>query len=706
MKGRLVLLLFALSSLAVSARAVNIGKASDLARLLFEQKGVGQTFELDVRVIAPTTPDNTNLAVADDSGAVILNLGPKPPSRKLAAGDRIRIAGSIAPRENGQIIADCRPPQFIASGMPDTINAVSPESFLSGKHYGRRVKISGLVSDAFHDEIDPDFLFLILNCNGLKIHAAVKRTLPGLPDTVGAIIGQKISIKGVCDVLRRGGRQFIGYYLRPYVKSDVQILSPQPDPFNVPDLGNLFMKTPSEISELGRRQITGRVIAVYERHIVMVKTQDGQTILADLTDKNLPAFGETIQIVGFPESNLFRVNLVRAIWRKAPPCKINEDAPTPVTARSLMKDLHNQPKFNHLMHGRTIRLTGRILSLQGPGNDDGKLYLKDGEVIIPVDASATPDIIRNLSIGCKIETTGVCIMESDNWRPNSVFPHIKGVMVVVRTPDDIRILARPPWWTPGRLLAVIGTLLAALFGIFVWNRLLNRRAEQRGKELAAEQVAHVTSDLKVYERTRLAVELHDSLSQNLTGVSLAIRAANRLADSDPDGMRRSLGLASKTLDSCRDELRNCLWDLRNQTLEESDMNEAIQQTLAPHVGDAKLTIRFNVPRERLSDNTAHSILHIIRELASNAVRHGNATEIKVAGTIENDRLLFSVSDNGCGFDPENHPTIADGHFGLQGIQDRVDGLEGDMTIQSAPGKGTKVTISIKTTSHQPLATNH
>ena len=197
-----------------------------------------------------------------------------------------------------------------------------------------------------------------------------------------------------------------------------------------------------------------------------------------------------------------------------------------------------------------------------------------------------------------------------------------------------------------------------------------------------------------------SVELHDSLSQNLTGVSLAIRAANRLADSDLDGMRKSLGLAAKTLDSCRDELRNCLWDLRNQTLEESDMNEAIRQTLAPHIGDAKLSVRFNVPRERLSDNTAHSILHIIRELASNAVRHGNATEIKVAGAIENDRLLFSVADNGCGFDPDSRPTAADGHFGLQGIQDRVDGFEGELSIGSVLGKGTKITISIKANSNQ------
>jgi signal transduction histidine kinase len=103
-----------------------------------------------------------------------------------------------------------------------------------------------------------------------------------------------------------------------------------------------------------------------------------------------------------------------------------------------------------------------------------------------------------------------------------------------------------------------------------------------------------------------------------------------------------------------------------------------------------------VSRERLSDNTAHGILRIIRELASNAVRHGGATEIRIAGSIEKDRLLFSVSDNGCGFDPENHPGVADGHYGLQGIQDRIDGFEGEMAIKSTVGEGTKATISIKT----------
>ena len=54
-----------------------------------------------------------------------------------------------------------------------------------------------------------------------------------------------------------------------------------------------------------------------------------------------------------------------------------------------------------------------------------------------------------------------------------------------------------------------------------------------------------------------------------------------------------------------------------------------------------------------------------------------------------------MADNGRGFDPERRPGAKDGHFGLQGVQDRVDSFEGDFTIESAPGKGAKATISIR-----------
>ena len=210
----------------------------------------------------------------------------------------------------------------------------------------------------------------------------------------------------------------------------------------------------------------------------------------------------------------------------------------------------------------------------------------------------------------------------------------------------------------------------------------------------AARLAKLATDLKVEERTRLAVELHDSLAQNLTGVSLEIDTADKLADEDPKAMRDHLDRAARTLKSCRDELRHCLWDLRNRALEETSMDEAIRQTLAPHVAGAEVAIRFNVPRERMSDNTTHAILRIIRELVINAVRHGRAKKIWIAGSVDGDKLLFSVRDDGCGFDPANAPGFAEGHYGLVGITERVESFEGEFNVESSTGRGTKATVTL------------
>lgn len=105
-------------------------------------------------------------------------------------------------------------------------------------------------------------------------------------------------------------------------------------------------------------------------------------------------------------------------------------------------------------------------------------------------------------------------------------------------------------------------------------------------------------------------------------------------------------------------------------------------------------MRFNVARSKITDNTAHALLRVIRELVINAIRHGNATVVRVAGSLDQATLLCSVTDNGCGFDPNTAPGILQGHFGLQGVRERIEELGGMIKIASVPGKGAKVTISI------------
>jgi signal transduction histidine kinase len=232
-----------------------------------------------------------------------------------------------------------------------------------------------------------------------------------------------------------------------------------------------------------------------------------------------------------------------------------------------------------------------------------------------------------------------------------------------------------------------------LLAILGWNRFLQAIIKRKSYQLIREQLAKERVALRVSERTNLAVELHDALSQNLTGLAFQLATAKSALDADPTSLPRHLDTAERMLVSSRTELKRCLADLRDNTLDEKDFDSAIRRTLLPVVGDVKTNISFNVSRQKLNDTTAHSILCIIRELAANAVLHGHATQLDIHGETDGHRLMFSVSDNGDGFDPSTRPGLAEGHFGLDGIHERVEHLNGAIVIDSAPGRGTCVTIS-------------
>ncbi len=248
----------------------------------------------------------------------------------------------------------------------------------------------------------------------------------------------------------------------------------------------------------------------------------------------------------------------------------------PFTAPYLDDIHHASPQEFAKMRRR--RIVGRVLAAW---RRNRFLVREDSGRLIEVDRT---DGGRQPLAGERIEATGVCIMETDKWSPTNLFPVFGGFTLVPRTPADIRVLSRPPWWTPLRLCAVIGSLLVALVAVFVWNRILTRRVLRRSQQLFREQVAHAGASLKIGERTRLAVELHDALSQNLAGLACQISAAKSAIAISPAETTKHLGIAEKMLLSSRVELRRCLWDLRGDALETANMAEAVTKTVKPWSG--------------------------------------------------------------------------------------------------------------------------
>ena len=617
-------------------------------------------------------------------------------------GDFVTVRGTAFVTPDNELYTESRQTVPLAHGKLPPIE-FHPIRELNASHHLKDVRTKGTVVDAFTDELDPNYTFLILKDGPDELPVAI---LNQLTTNVSAMLDAEVHVTGVFRRTSSGERKFSGPFICIEITNGVKVVkSPPTNPFHVPKLEKRLYLTPADVARLGKRRTSGEVLAVWNGNRFLLRTADRRVVNVTLAaGQNLPPCGSSVEVVGYPETDSFRMNLGKAVFRLLPLTATSSEeddvarsgmseenrtvgvSPTGVVTaddlRTILFDKRGMERIQPSIHGRLLRLTGVIQTLPSAANRDRRLLLSCDSIKITVDPGSTANAFDGLQVGSTVEITGRCLLEVDDWQPGKVFPRISGLTLVIRGPSDIRIVANPPWWTPTRLLCIIAGLFAVLLGFFIWNRILNRLVERRGRALYRAEIDRASSELRIDERTRLAVELHDTLSQNLTGIALAVNAGE-------------YELARKSLKSCREELKNCLWDLRNDALEDQDLNAAIRKTLAPHVGKARVAVRFNLARRQLTDKTTHAILRMLRELAVNAVRHGNATEIRIAGSIKENRVLFSLRDNGCGFDPLHVPGIEDGHFGLQGIRERVENMDGELNIESSPGNGTKVTIWLK-----------
>lgn len=582
---------------------------------------------------------------------------------------------------------------LVLAGMRLPLQAESP-SFgqnLSDSCDSKPIQVRGTVIDARRDEINPDVLAIILVHEGQSIVVTVDAKNHSDADC-DALIGQRISVDGTCAPDPRGSRFSVMRSIHTTFDRIRRTEGIQRDPFDVPELGAGPSAGAEGGNPIGRRRVSGLVIATWYAKRALVRTSHGNLVCTVFSHERMPRIGMTIEATGIPAAFLPN-RLQRCLWRPAANDAAFPEPPAErTTIRRLMEDEQGRTRYDPANHGKRLILTGRLRGAASPDGENDRILIENEGRFIP--AYLRPEIARKLPIDCLLEITGTFIFDIGTWTPNRPFPEVSEVMISVAGPEDVRILEGPPWWTPAKFTTVCIALLTVLCCIILWNLTLNRIVTRKSHQLKREITARLASNLKTRERTRLAVELHDSIAQTLSGTAMEIGSALRCADNTSPAMLAHLRTASQTLRSCRDDLRDCLWDLRSNALEVSSMDEAILTTLRPILGDVKPVVRFNVLRKRLSDNTAHALLRIIHELVSNAIRHGHAKTIRIAGSLDVKRLLFSVRDDGSGFDKDRHPDATTGHFGLEGIRERIRRFNGTMDIDSKPVEGTKVTIAL------------
>jgi len=207
---------------------------------------------------------------------------------------------------------------------------------------------------------------------------------------------------------------------------------------------------------------------------------------------------------------------------------------------------------------------------------------------------------------------------------------------------------------------------------------------QLGSALAAER-ERASADARDAERARIAREVHDAISQHLFGLRM-IAAGMRRAD---PGNQQVRAIERISEDALR-EMQTLLIELRPASLNGARLGSALYEICAAYRDRLGVIVDASLDEVTVPPPVEHALLRITQEACANAVRHGNARELAVSMTRQDGHVELAVRDTGTGFDP----AAPHAGSGLDHIRDRVAELGGTVDVESAPGRGTALTVRV------------
>src|SRR5439155_7648163 len=236
-------------------------------------------------------------------------------------------------------------------------------------------------------------------------------------------------------------------------------------------------------------------------------------------------------------------------------------------------------------------------------------------------------------------------------------------------------------------LATLGLLMAVGGGVRVLEKAKHQRQLERLKqERALER-----------ERARIAQDLHDDLGSSLTRLSL-LSDLLKTDKAHPSQVEAHAGKISHFAAQTVRSLEEIVWALRPG----SDTLPSLVDYIAHFANElfdgdtarCRLDLPHDLPARPLLPEMRHNIFLIVKEALTNALKHAQATEVRVQAKAFNSSLDFTVQDNGHGFDLQNSRTPAKGQ-GLGNMRRRAEAMGGTLQVQSDAGKGTTVSLKVR-----------
>ncbi len=713
------LLLLGMAPAPVSAAAADpaepLSTAAAVLSLSAEQ--AGRQLKISVSgIVTAAEPDwRGQFFVQDPSGGVFVeNLGRPGPT----PGDVVTVAGVSHPGAFAPIISAPQWRITSTAPLPEPKN-VSIENLKAGVEDGLRVEISGVVRTA---RIEEGRLVVHLATGGYRLEVFA-RVPPGVAPT--SFVAARVRVRGTTAThYNTSLRQLTAVAVYVPTLDDFVVLERESvPPFEQPviPINNVAQYRRGSRSDQ-RVHVRGAVTLQRIGADIFLQDRSGG-IRIETTQPDGFSLEDQIDAVGFLDFENF-LPLLRDATLQRHGEKSAPMAPRAVPIPEIQRGLH---------HGSLITLRGKILDRSTrpvPGSagrfarQETTWLLQGDEITFTVEHEEAGEnaTLAAIPIGSVVEADGVCVSTAD------ATGEISSLRLLLASPAGLRVLARPSWLTPGRLLAGVGSLGAGLIVVVLWlltvarknaalNELIHEREQaqlllqeahdtleqkvaERSAQLQVEMTARKTTELQfkavLAERTRLARDLHDTLEQTLTGIALHLDTTAKLSQRAPAVSNDHLRLARNWLRQSQVELRRSIWDLRSRELEQFDLASALRRSAEQVVEGTEINLEFHTTGEPngLPEVVEENVLRIGQEALTNIAKHARATRVTIALEFNRRALVLRVEDNGVGFEQSEAALPGEGHFGLLGMSERAKRLAGGLAINSVPGRGTSIVVEI------------
>lgn len=350
------------------------------------------------------------------------------------------------------------------------------------------------------------------------------------------------------------------------------------------------------------------------------------------------------------------------------------------------------------------RMLARVITQiqQGFGYGHVELYLVDesiGEVAIAAQAGVLGRVPSDYRQGIEVGLLGRTVRTGHTVRTDDVLlepDFVNAASSETRSELCVPIVAS------GRVLAVLNlesrevasftdedvAVLETVADVLA-SAIENARLYQRAQEAAVLE-----------ERSRLARDLHDSISQQLFSMTLTAQAARAHLEKNTARAASQLERLQETAQAALSEMRALIFQLRPPALTEQGLIAALQQHVAALGRREGLTVKLNVlgnGEDRFARGVEQAIYRIAQEALNNVVRHAGACYVDVELQVEAEQVRLRISDDGRGFDPARVASAEGRHLGLISMRERATELGGRLEVRSQPSKGTEISLTVPNT---------